>query len=329
MLKYKGYYASVEFDEDGGVLHGDADGFEERDFLIRATARMKTVDDFPQVCNDVVAIDQSCLQRLDEVARFFPGSVAVIDNDDRARDRFPRNLADVRLIGTDGVDVRSRLQIGVVEDRFLRRRRGTDDIGVGDGFLRGCRSTEILRDRSATGAFGDQVIDFAASSGIDPCGPDLTHRADGLEMRPTLHAGTEDRDRAAVRPCEQIRRRSGSRRRTDTGERRPFQTSSRLPGCCVEDKDCRLNPCQTTFRIPVEDGDNFHRKRLFAARIAVSIPRQQRRHDECDSRMIGDRNVRPQRHSRSPVRQRGKRRFHRRNRGLHGEGFANIGGAEN
>src|SRR5207247_9218226 len=79
-----------------GILHRQADRFEQRDFTNVRAPRFPAEDDLAQLGDDVIPIYVARVQRLDQVAGFVPGRLAAVDDDARSHDRLRRNLAGPR-----------------------------------------------------------------------------------------------------------------------------------------------------------------------------------------------------------------------------------------
>lgn len=73
MLRYKGYYASVEFDEDGGVLHGEV--MNTRDVItFQADTAANVVSEFHASVDDYL---EFCAQRGEKPEKPLSGKFLV------------------------------------------------------------------------------------------------------------------------------------------------------------------------------------------------------------------------------------------------------------
>ena len=118
------------------VLHRDAHGLEERDLVVVGSACLPAEHQLTEFRMDVIATDESGIERLNQIARLFPRCFATVNNDQRSLHRFGRNLASLRRVRADGIDVNSRLEMSILEDRLLRSRRATNDVRLLQRLLR-------------------------------------------------------------------------------------------------------------------------------------------------------------------------------------------------
>jgi hypothetical protein len=241
-----------------------AHGLEYRDLVLRAAARREPGQDLADLGSDVVLGDEALAERDEDVAGLFQASAAFVDEKCGPADGLAGELADVRLVGPDGIDVDPGLQVAVAEDGNSRGRRGRNYVGIAQGRggvlrfdLEAERGTH-LRGESGRGARVDVDDEGLAKR---------THGGDGLELRPALDARAEDGGHPGVLARQGVRCHARCRARPDGREAARLKDGQRRPPFGVHDDSDGLGERQAPAGVVFAKGDELEADAARAGQI--------------------------------------------------------------
>ena len=157
---------------------------------------------------------------LDEIARFCFGGIEIIDHDVGTANRLGRDLAHLRRVSPDGIDVGPGPHRIVIEQRLSRRAWRS----------RRCqpppRPRPALCDRLPTDPIGQSRRPARVPTPHqDPF--DRPHRPDGLDLVEGHGSGSKHRQHPGIGPGEQARGQTGPGPGPNRGEHRTVDQSDR------------------------------------------------------------------------------------------------------
>ena len=166
---------------------------------------------------------------------------------------------------------------------------------------------------------------MGAGGRVDPHVLEVAHGSQRLQVSPPLDAGSQDGQRASVRPGKRTGRDRGDRRGADLGDRGGVQDGGGHAGLAVEQRDGALVRVQAAGGVVRDHADRLEREN----RPAVPRCPAPAWHQAHEPGGPGRRHDRPERHVGFAPGPRRQHRGHRLGAGARGECGHHIAVAEN
>ena len=165
----------------------------------------------------------------------------------------------------------ARRKLAVLKDRTARSRRGADHGGLLQN--RGRIRRTLDRQSEPLGHFGGEPLGSRGVRIENPRTADRAHAADGLQLRPSLHACAEHRGDLGILTGQAIGGYAGGGAGPQGRERRAVHDGQRRARRTVGHDDQRLDQWQPLLRIPTEERHHLQAEELPVGRMT--------RHEEC------------------------------------------------